>query len=210
MAMNFPPRHILWLTSLLPLTSRTASFDMGVHAVKLYRVAVSPDMLCANPTVLYRNDKPIYLDLISTKLPIVAEVEGTFRCLMLEISDRIRFAGTKASGGACAKDAPQEAFICSANREFETIDGALGRCSEGENRVTLFYSSASINARGRADIFQAPLSRREDKFGIRLEEPIVLKKGRSYLIKIDGAATLSTNTAGACMLSTPPRVTLAE
>ncbi len=198
---------------LLVGEGRAASrFEMGSHSVKLYRIAISADMMCANPVVIYENSAPEFRDIMQKELLLTPKLDGIFRCLMLEISDRVRVgaAANASEAKTCSAEHPSEARICPPGAETESIDGRLSICGGGENRITLYYSLASQDQTGRSKLFLAPISRRDHLHGLRLASPISLKATISYRLRLDGASTLVAEGAERCRLVQPPRATIVE
>jgi hypothetical protein len=80
--------------------------------LKVYKFAVSENADCSNPVVVYENATPDYVDFTSD--PTIASStikDGTYPCVIIEMSDAIRFVPGETEG-ACTKGTAYMLDVC--------------------------------------------------------------------------------------------------
>ncbi len=100
------------LGSCLAIPSARASVTASVFELKIYKFAVSTSEDCSNPIIVYENAAPEYSDF--AKGPTFGSwhlADGTYKCVMFEMSDHIRYTpGTNE--GACLQGKAYTDDVC--------------------------------------------------------------------------------------------------
>jgi hypothetical protein len=103
---------LLALGTCLSIPRADAAVSPAGFYMKIYKFAVSESADCSNPLVVYENATPDYVDF--TGDPVIgssAIKDGTYPCVIFEVSDAIRFSPT-ASEGACEKGVNYMIDVC--------------------------------------------------------------------------------------------------
>jgi hypothetical protein len=80
--------------------------------IKVYKFAVSTSEVCENPVIVYSNDHPAYAEFTSNPTLGTAHIEdGTYPCVMLQMSDLVRFAPSE-DDGECRAGQPETIDVC--------------------------------------------------------------------------------------------------
>lgn len=119
-----------------------AAVDPSITKIKLYKFAVSTDEFCSNPVVVFSSETPVETDL--TDNPVLgsgALEDGTYKCVMLEMSDVFLYAPSSTEG-ACVAGTEYSKGVCDGASLL--LDGTPVDCGDGENRVVLYLSTASV------------------------------------------------------------------
>lgn len=128
----------------------------SVH-IKVRKVAVSANEDCSSPTTIFSTDSPEYVDMSgSPSIGSGTLANGTYPCVMIEMSDQIRFVPEETSdSGNCVANTTHTVDVCKDNGggapSFELIDGTTGTCStadDTEDFVALFLSTLSTATTG--------------------------------------------------------------
>ncbi len=123
--------------------SSALAADATELSIRLYSFAVSTNDDCSNLTsVIDNGSNPSPVNLISAdgavnlgvgRIPI-----GTYPCVVIEMSDHIRFQTASSSGG-CTADTDQEYDVCeNPQAPSNTLsDGTTVTCADSEQRIAL-------------------------------------------------------------------------
>ena len=140
----------LFTVSLIAFAALANAADTGLSPeylkIKIYRFAVSTSEYCTNPQVVFENAAPEYEDvLIGPTFGAGTLRNGTYKCVMLEMSDAIKFAPDQNSdSGACLMGQELTLNVCNGSEETKNIEGEVSNCTVGEDKVTLYLSTASV------------------------------------------------------------------
>lgn len=102
----------LLLGSCMAIPAARAAVTPSAFEMKVYKFAVSTSADCSNPVVVYSNDNPDYADF--AKGPTVgtgALADGSYRCVIFEVSDHIRFV-PESTEGACVAGKTYTVDVC--------------------------------------------------------------------------------------------------
>lgn len=151
--LRFVNALIIFLVLISPLFAAIqgddnySGLDPQYLKMKVYKLAVSEDQYCQSPVVIFENDSPTLMNMID--MPNIGGgvlSGGTYQCIMIEISDTVIFA-SNASEGGCTLGQEEITDICSdTGTSFQLIeDRNTKTCSGSEQRIALFFSTASAN-----------------------------------------------------------------
>ena len=137
--------------TLLALSTLANASDTNLNPeyvrLKIYRFAVSKSEYCTNPQVVFENAAPEYEDiLLGPTLGTGSLKNGTYKCVVIEMSDRIEFAPDQNSdSGGCVLGQQAVLDICRDQDQTLSIEGQNRACVVGDEKVTIYLSTASTN-----------------------------------------------------------------
>lgn len=112
---------------------------------KIYKMAMSTSELCTDPVVIYTNESPTETDF--SDLPTIgsgAIAPGTYKCVMLEISDTFKYTPAENDGDQCIAGTEVTKAVCGADTPIKLIESTtLGSCTAGEDRMPVYISTLS-------------------------------------------------------------------
>jgi len=122
--------------------------------LKLYKFAVSTSADCSDPVIIDIVDDPEYQEMNGvTLIDDAAIASGTYPCVILEMSDHVKFTPEVATGSCTTTEItrdvcqprgddenPEEEVIHRLTDEGEIITTAT--CTTGDDRVTLWLTTA--------------------------------------------------------------------
>jgi len=181
--------------------------------LKVYSAAVSTSALCTNPVVLFDSATPREINMFDS--PTIGGgdlADGTYRCVMMKISDTIRFKPAANDGTACLATNEYNLDVCGSGTSGNNpITGATINCTGGtlnavgSDTVYIFISTNSTDTTGAgANAFQAPTSAADGARGMNLGAPFVVagSSAGQFVMdltnKVDG-----TSSAPDCDLKPP-------
>lgn len=136
----------------------TPAGDLGLNAsslkLKVYKMAVSTSANCTSPvTVINNGTSPVEVDVKGAN-PIFGSGKvpnGTYPCVMMEISDTIKYTGEASASGNCSPAIETSRDLCRLDNAGSTklLDGSLFNCTNSEDHVVIYLSTNTlINASG--------------------------------------------------------------
>ena len=137
--------------------------------LKIYKFAVSTSALCTDLiTVVDNGSTPTEIDF--TREPNLGSgslSDGTYPCVVIEMSDQVNFTPPNSASGACLSSQPETLDVCHNGSTSRLVNGNTTNCSAGDDRVAMYLStySGSPNA---SDAFNAPITNGDTDRGITL------------------------------------------
>ena len=174
------------------------ALDPGQMLVQVYAVAVSANSNCTNPSILFYSGIPTDVDFMKNpNLGGGSVADGTYPCVIISMSDQIRFSSSTTSG-SCTAGAVHTVDICQAGSTSAVLngDGTFGtsiQCSgtslaPQQNIVTLFLTTASTTTSlgliGLATAFQLPGV--NGGLGVNLAAPFVVSGSTAGTFAVNG------------------------
>jgi hypothetical protein len=159
---------------IAPLAVATPAGDLNLTPtsikLKVYKFAVSTSGLCTNLiTVVDNGSTPTEVDFTSApNLGSGSLGDGTYPCVVVEMSDQLKFTPPNSASGACLAAQEETLDVCRSGGSNSTlVNGTVTSCTNGDDRVAMYLStfSASTNS---ADSFNAPTSNGDATRGITL------------------------------------------
>ena len=126
--------------------------------------------------------------------------DGTYHCLIVEISDKVTIMPSKDSG-PCKLGQPVVTDICSSKQgvPIRLTDGSASKCADGEQRVAVYLGAASVAplmAPG-IDTFVQPTSKNDKARGLKLDKPLVVSGSAGGAFGVDAYGRVNDDT-GVC------------
>lgn len=183
-----------------------SGIDPQYLKIKIYKFAVSTSEYCTNPQVILSNANPVYEDLLSSPMFGTGSISnGTYKCVMIEMSDNIKFASNENSdAGGCIAGQENTLDLCRGGESTKTIAGQTVGCQVGEDRVTLYLSVATVPSEDGYSSWFPPIVS-ELRYGIQLNGALIINGSSSGTFVIDGRGKVSdiTGNGGTCELDAP-------
>jgi hypothetical protein len=193
------------LPAALSLWSSTSSaaVDPSKLLVTIYGVAVSTTTDCSNPIVLF--DAPAGIETDFLNKPVIGGgdiPDGTYPCVMINMSDVIRFVPSANEGSDCVAGTTYSIDVCRSDNgcTFDIRNGTTfssGNSAHGTNTspssdiVTLFLTTNS--AAGGSNNFQKPTSTSDTTRGLPL--------GSAFVVSGTSAGKFTVNAQGRILSS---------
>lgn len=198
---------------VLSATTLAHGADLGLDPqdlkVKVYKFAVSTSEYCTNPITVFSNANPVYEDMLNSPTFGTGSIpHGTYKCVMLEMSDVIKFSPAQNSdSGTCVLGQEETLDVCRANNAetTKTLNGPVVNCIDGEDKVVLYLSVSSTNGGDELSAFQPPRSG-ELGYGLHLGSALKVTQSTSGTLVINGLGQVSdrdNNGVRECELNAP-------
>lgn len=202
------------MAAIITASTLVNAADVGLDPqnlkVKVYKFAVSTSVYCTNPITVFSNANPAYEDLLNSPTFGTGSIpHGTYKCVMLEISDVIKFSPDQNSdSGGCNLGVESTLEICRAdNAETnKNLNGPIVNCINGEEKVVLYLSVGSTNSGDGLTAFQPPTIS-ELGYGQFLGAALKVSQSSSGTLVINGLGEVSDIDNGSggrkCELNAP-------
>lgn len=128
----------------------TPAGDLGLNAhslkLKIYKMAVSTAADCSSPVTVIDNGLfPIETD-VKGENPVFGSgtiANGTYPCVMLEVSDTIKYSGQMSTSGNCSPASETARDLCRLDNAGTTqlLDGSTFSCTDAEDHVVIYLST---------------------------------------------------------------------
>ncbi len=130
-------------------TFATPAGDLNLNAsslkFKVYKMAVSTSADCSNPVIVINNGStPVEADIKANPTFGTGSIEnGTYPCIMFEVSDTIKYKGEASASGNCSPSVETSRDLCRLDNggTSQLIDGTAVTCTDSEDRVALYVST---------------------------------------------------------------------
>ena len=163
--------------------------------INIYGVAISQNSDCSNPTILFNSDVPSEVDFVTNPvLGAGAAAIGTYPCVIIKMSDLIKFRPAANDGATCVANTEYSIDLCRSNtgvndNNTESFDGTVTTCAgtsqtgggAAANIVYLHLSTASTSA---GNSWRKP-SHNGGTGGITLSSPLVISASIGAKFKAD-------------------------
>lgn len=168
--------------------------DPAELKVKIYKFAVSESELCTNPITVFEDSNPEYQDFYSN--PTIGDGnfdDGTYPCVILEMSDTLKFTPAETEG-ACVEGEEYEINVCR-DSESKLIDGTEVNCTNSEQKVALYLSTASTETNGTEghNAFMPPTVDGDSAHGLNLADALVKSGSITGVFVVNGDGKVEEN-----------------
>lgn len=182
--------------------------------ITIYKAWISASDTCSNPIEVFSNDSGKTFDMTSSPTITTTSVpEGTYPCVIAQISDQIRYTPS-ASEGSCASGTEYTRDICREDegspRQSIDPDGNITTCTGTEtnhieNRLTVYISTLSTNdpasdSGGENEFF--PPTTSDPSRGIKLSNALVVNSDKTGIFYTDFSNKI-TGAESECDLNPP-------
>lgn len=205
---------LMLMISMVNVFAIDAGLSPSYLNIKFYKLAVSTSPYCTNLQTIIEDDEGEIFDFLSNPtLGSGVVANGTYPCVVIEMSDMISWAPDQNSDSAnCTMGQNFSEEICSRTEDqFQLINGTQGNCSEAsEDRIALYLSTASTAVGGDdADSAFLPPTASNTARGLNLGGALVIGQGISakFIVNAIGKIEDRDNT---CKMSDPPLFSFQE
>ncbi len=165
-------KKLLCLSLLATIAFNAAAVPLNASKLRLkvYKMAVSTEPDCSSPTTVLSNSSPDYEDFKGN--PTLGSgnlADGTYPCVIIEFSDNIKITPSQTVG-LCDSTVEQTQDVCRPrdnNSDGDTtdpgesqtstlIDGTTTTCTDGDDKVAMYLTTAAALSEGNTDAFNAP------------------------------------------------------
>jgi hypothetical protein len=205
-------KNLLILAALLLISTQSFAFTNPAQVIiKLYGIGVSTSLDCSNPILVNSWDGGKEFDFKQSPFLGGSSVpEGTYPCVILRMSDVIKFRPQGSDGTSCVAGTQYTIDVCRSGTGTYTpftnnTFGATAACTgtqgtPAEDKVLLFLTTASTNTgSGSGAAFVRPVSTAD---GFKLNNPFVVSGSKSgtFVVNFDNKVDGSQPV---CDLSAP-------
>jgi hypothetical protein len=179
--------------------------DPSYLKLKIYKIAVSTSNLCTNLITIYNNSAAEYKDVLQgASLGSGAISPGTYPCVVMEMSDNIKYA-TGTTTGTCTADTDYTFDVCgNGTTNSVLIDGTAVTCNGSvDNTVAIYISTASTWTTGSGEPFTAPTVDGDTDSGVQLGSALVLATGSSRAKFVVNGTGKVDGSGGQCEMQPP-------
>ena len=208
----------LFILTMMILMSKTFAANDNISPsylnIKFYKLAVSTSPYCTNlQTIIEDSDGETFDFLSNPTLGSGTVANGTYPCVVIEMSDIINFAPDQNSDSSnCAVGVNESEEICQRPEDsFQLIDGTNGSCVQGqEQRIALYLSTASTTTGGDAteSAFLPPTPSNSLR-GLNLGGALVVGSGISAKFIVNAIEKIEDRD-NECKFSEPPLFSFQE
>ena len=187
-------KFIASILLLFSIQAFSQTQDPANLMVKPYKVAVSTSPLCTNLTELFEASSPSYVDfLISPTIGSGQLANGTYPCVVIEISSVIKYQPTTTTG-ACDNSTEETLNICQNGVSSTLIDGTTVSCDgTSDRRVAMYLTTASTWTTGAGDPFEPPTSIGTSSEGIQLNTALIMDGTSSAKFVVNGSGKIQNS-----------------
>ena len=179
----------------------------GASSLKLqvYSVLLSTSPQCTSPVTVCANATPTEVDfLVAPTLGSGNPPDGTYQCIIIKISDRIKFKPTANDGAFCVAGTEYTADVCQTGEITHAPDspGAAANYGSGtQDLVHLYLSTARVGA-GGGHAFEQPLAPNNTSYGVALSAPLVVAGTATSKFVVNAAGKVD-GSAVSCGMNPP-------
>lgn len=169
------------LASALAASSHAMALDASSLKLQVYSVMLSTSPLCTNPYTVFSNTAPTEVDFLAAPtLGSGNPPDGTYHCVIIKMSDIIRFTPS-ASSGLCQASTQYAADVCRTDNQGSTqapdAIGAPSMCSGTDiapvSDPVYLYLTTNASAGTGGNTFMQPTSTSSTN-GLNLTAPLVI------------------------------------
>ena len=193
-------KKYLVLTALVSLfaavPASATSYTPSSMKLKMFRVLISTDPLCTNPIVLWAPATPTVVDFIAAPTLGNGQIpDGTYPCMIWEISDQVTMTEPTTSGN-CTAGTVITVDVCKSPMTTTSVAGVTTSCvTGGDDKMTIYLSTASTQTTG-SGFGRPPTSIGDSVNGFNLTGPLVVSGDSSGTLVFSGAGTLDDTQTG--------------
>lgn len=184
--------------------------------IKVYRFAVSENTDCSNPKIVLDNSSDAtYVSMLDTpNFGSGVLANGTYPCVMIEMSDNIKFTPDSTFGTYCVGGTEYTLDVCGSSSSYIDLDGVTQACS-GDNgsdpadnhvddKLVLYLSTASTSTGGGANAFQPPTSAADASNGFNLPSALIVSGTEVGIFDVNGTGKVESDLGPAYCEFAPP------
>ncbi len=209
------------LSSTLAYGAVDGTGDPDSLKIKLYRFAVSENADCSNPKVVVdKSSNPQYVSMLDRpEFGSGILDNGTYPCVMIEMSDQIKFSPDGNVGSLCDGNQEYTLDVCGGGGSYQKLDGTLDTCG-GDNgadpgdtlvdtKVVLYLSTNSTST-GGSNAFLPPASGSDATRGFQLGSPLIVSGTEIGIFEVDGSNKVESDDARTYCEFMPPQFSFSK
>jgi hypothetical protein len=174
------------------------SLDPTYLKLKVYKVAVSTSVLCTDLITVLDESSPNYQDVLTS--PTFGSgtlANGTYPCVVIEFSDRIKYSpSTSSTSGNCVQNTEYTLDVCSSGSS-KNIAGDTVTCDATENQVAMYLSTTSTNTTG-SDAFNPPTQLSDATYGFNLANALTVSASTVGTFVVNGTDKICDTNDSSC------------
>ncbi len=171
---------------------------------KIYEFWVSDDPLCTNPTLVFSDDAAAYSDVITEPtIGTGSAANGTYPCLIMVFDDTIKYTPESGITTHCVAETEYSGGTCHDGESTLLPDGGDGTetdCTDGEDKVAYYFSTAVASDIGGGAGFHPPDDPDSPTMGAVLDGALVVDGDTTSTMFIDATNKIWEN-GGNCEMS---------
>lgn len=193
------------LQTVSAFATPAGDLSLNAHSLKLkvYKMAVSTSASCTSPVTVIDNGLfPVEVD-VKAPNPVFGSgniTDGTYPCVMLEISDTIKYSGQASTSGNCSPSIETSRDLCRLDNAGSTqlLDGSVVLCANTEEHVVI-YLSTDTAAVPSGNGFIPPAAGPGSQDGAHLASPLIVSGSAMGKLNVstDGYLCDNENDTGA-------------
>jgi hypothetical protein len=201
------------MTAFLALSAQSwAAGDPSKILVTIYGVAVSTTTDCSNPIVLFDSSSGVQADFLNNPILGGGNIpDGTYPCVMINMSDVVQFVPKTSDGVSCVAGQTYSIDICRSDNgcsfdvrqgtTFSTNNSGHGTNTSPSSDIVTMFLTTTAAANG-SDNFRKPASTSDTTRGIPLLSPFVVSGSSAGKFVVNATNQVSSN-GGLCGLDAP-------
>lgn len=204
--------YLAFLCSIVLTSSISqAATDASSLLVKVYGVAVSTSLDCSSPLVIFDSTDGVEKNFLDKPTLGGGDIaDGTYPCVMITMSDTIKFKPSANTGSYCVAGTEYTIDVCrtdnsgTTNLRTGTTLGASTPCTgtsstPAADKVTMYLRTNSTNA---SAAFNSPSSTSDTSVGIALTNAFVVSGTSSGAFVVDARGKVQ-DEGSACGMDAP-------
>ncbi len=185
-------------------TSGLAAVDAASFKLKVYKMAVSTSALCTDLQTVYSNSNPDYITFDGSSIGAANVPNGTYSCIVFEVSDTIKFTPSADVGGSCLGNTEYSRDVCRSDAGGTLIDGSSFTCENSEQRMAIYLSTASTSVGAdEANPFLPPTSESDATRGMKLNGAFEVSATGTATFIVDVNDIVDVDGGGECDMQPP-------
>lgn len=184
------------------------ALDASSLKLKVYSVMASTSALCTNPVTIFSKDSPTEVDFISAPtLGSGNPADGTYQCIIIKMSDNIKFVPSSSSG-SCVAGTEYVLDVCRSDNsgstaapDSSTTTSCTGTSSSPASDAVYLYLTTNSTAGSGGDTFRQPDSTSSTR-GLNLTSPLIVSGSTTSKFVVNATGKVDGSQAS-CEMNPP-------
>ncbi|MGZ5817838.1 MAG: hypothetical protein ACXWJD_03735 [Burkholderiaceae bacterium] len=201
--------RLIFISAML-LSSSAMALDASSLKLKVYAVMASTSALCTSPVTIFSSATPTEVDFLTTPtLGSGSLPDGTYNCIIIQMSDNIKFKPTTTSG-SCSSLTEYTNDVCRSDNGGTTrapdAGGAATACNGTDPGtpvpdVVYLYLTTNALAGTGGQTFLQPVNANSAN-GLHLTAPLVISGSAQSKFVVNAAGAVD-GTQATCGMNPP-------
>lgn len=198
-------RSYALVATLLLCSSAIATTSASSVKLQVYSVMLSTSPQCKTPVTVFSNSSPTEVDFLAT--PTLGggnPADATYNCVIIKMSDTIKFKPTANDGGSCVAGTEYTTDVCQTGETTMAPDavGAATACASAHPDVVYLYLTTGRIGSGGGNAFLQPLTPNDTTYGVNLTAPLVVAGTATSKFVVNATGKVD-GSAGSCGMNPP-------